>query len=750
MARRIGGVAVLLFVAALACPFSLHADDEVIKLFDGKSFDGWTSQNGNKVGAKWQIVDGMIHFDPKRDGSRGNLITDKEYRDYELSFEWKISKRGNSGLKYRVKKYGGRVLGCEYQILDDEGRNQKASKGTTASLYALYAPSEDRPIKPAGEFNTAKIVVCGNRIEHWLNGEKVVRADVGSEDWNKQISRSKFNKYDNFGENRFGRIMLTDHGSEVWYRNITLRPLSEEECGSVKPEPTSTKEKQPERPNILFIFTDDHAPHAIGAYGGSLSKVDPTPNIDRLAREGMLFQNSFCTNSICGPSRAVIQTGKHSHINGFMRNGNRFDGSQQTFPKLLQKAGYETAIIGKWHLGTDPQGYDHWQVLPGQGDYYNPDFLSPDGKKQIEGYCTDIVTDLAIDWLKQSRDAKKPFMLMCQHKAPHRCWMPPLRHLSLYDDRDIPVPDTLFDEWKDNASPARHQEMTISDHMHLVFDLFGPAEEGWDPNKVQGFDRSGFRNLQKMTDAQRKAWDAAYIPKNSEMREAGLKGKDLVRWKYQRYIKNYLRCVKGVDESVGRLMDYLDSAGLAENTIVIYSSDQGFYLGDHGWYDKRWMYEESLEMPLIVKWPGKTKPGTVNEELVQNLDYAETFLDIAGAKIPKDMQGRSLVPLLEGKTPKDWRDAIYYHYFEYPSVHMVARHDGIRTDRYKLIRFYQFGEWEFYDLEKDPDERTNEYDNPEYADEIARLKKQLESLRKEYGDDTDVKEMPKEWQQKFR
>lgn len=509
-----------------------------------------------------------------------------------------------------------------------------------------------------------------------------------------------------------------------------------------------------ERPNILFIFTDDHAPHAIGAYSEWLKDIDPTPNIDQLAKQGMLFQNSFCTNSICGPSRAVILTGKHSHLNGFMRNGNRFNGAQQTFPKLLQKAGYQTAMIGKWHLSSDPQGFNHWQVLPGQGDYYNPDFKTPKGRMRIEGYCTDIVTEMALKWLKDGRDPDKPFMLMCQHKAPHRTWMPPLRHLTLYDDVDIPEPPTLFDRYKDNASPARYQEMEVDRHMHLGYDLFvtphQTVHETLGLTVPKATDRSGIRNMQRMTPAQLKQWNAAYEPKNEAFRKAKLKGKDLVRWKYQRYIKDYLRCIKGVDESVGRMMQYLEQSGLDKNTIVIYSSDQGFYLGDHGWYDKRWMYEESLKMPFIVKWPAVTKPGSVNTDLVQNLDYAETFLDIAGAKIPGDMQGRSLVPLLKGQSPDDWRDAIYYHYFEYPSVHMVPRHYGIRTDRYKLIRFYQFDEWEFYDLEKDPDELANQYNNPKYSKEIARLKKDLASLRSHYQDNSDVTVMPTEWQQEFR
>ena len=502
-----------------------------------------------------------------------------------------------------------------------------------------------------------------------------------------------------------------------------------------------------QRPNIVFVFSDDLDQHAIGAYDGWLKSVNPTPNIDRLAAEGLLFQNSFCTNSICGPSRAVILTGKHSHLNGFMRNGNRFNGDQQTFPKLLRRVGYQTAMIGKWHLSSDPQGFDYWDVLPGQGDYYNPRLKSATGVRQVQGYCTDIVTDLALDWLK-NRDRDRPFMLMCQHKAPHRCWMPPLRHLTLYDDVDIPEPPTLFDDWKDNASPARFQEMEIDRHLHLVGDCFGPAPAGFDINSVRT-DRSGIRNLARMTPRQRAAWDAAYGPKNAALLKAGLRGRNLVRWKYNRYIRNYLRCIKGVDESLGTVMKFLEDNGLAENTIVIYSSDQGFYLGDHGWYDKRWMYEESFRMPLIVKWPGVTETGAVRTELVQNLDYAETFLDIAGAEIPADMQGQSLVPLLKGDRPADWRESLYYHYYEFPSVHQVAAHFGIRTQRYKLIRFYQFDEWEFYDLRQDPDELRNAYSDPAYADTISILKRDLQALRSRYKDNSDVSARP-DLQKRFR
>ncbi len=500
------------------------------------------------------------------------------------------------------------------------------------------------------------------------------------------------------------------------------------------------------RPNIVFVFSDDHACHAIGAYNGWLQSLNPTPHIDRLARQGMLFQNSFCTNSICGPSRAVILTGQFSHLNGFMRNGDKFDATQPTFPKRLQAAGYQTAMIGKWHLKSEPRGFDHWDVLPGQGDYYNPTLINADGQRKIEGYCTDIVTELALDWLKENGDGEKPFLLMCQHKAPHRNWMPPLRHLDLYNDAQIPVPSTLFDTQQDNARCVQLEEMEVDRHLDLVNDLFAVDEAVEDARTGQFQDRSGARNLKTMNPRQLAAWQAAYEAENRQLLASRPQGDDLVRWKYQRYIKNYLRCVRGVDDSVGQLLEYLDQSGLRDNTIVIYCSDQGFYLGDHGWYDKRFMYEESLKMPLIVSWPNVTRPGSVNTDLVQNLDYAETFLDLAGVEIPANMQGRSLVPLLRGQTPTDWRQAIYYHYYEFPGVHMVARHYGIRDQHYKLIHFYQFDEWEFYDLQMDPDESTNRYDDPQYETTIARLKSELNDLRRQYRDDSDVSVGSAEWQ----
>jgi len=492
-----------------------------------------------------------------------------------------------------------------------------------------------------------------------------------------------------------------------------------------------------QRPNILFIFSDDHACQAISAYG---SEINQTPHLDRLANEGMRFDNCFCTNAICAPSRAVILTGKHSHLNGMMDNIVTFDGSQQTFPKLLQKAGYQTAIIGKWHLRSNPTGFDYWEILPGQGHYYNPDFKTIKGKIQYTGYVTDIITDLTLKWLKQRREQDKPFMLMCQHKAPHHNWSPSPKHLTMYDDVTIREPKTLFDDYEGRGTAAKTQEMTIAEHLYLGRDMFiGPPI-----NKDELDIKRWKNNRRRLNKEQRAMWDAAYGPKNEAFARQNPTGKDLVRWKYQRYIKNYLRCIASLDENIGRLLNYLDETGLAKNTVVVYSSDQGFYLGEHGWFDKRFMYEESLRMPFIVRWLGNTQPGSINKHLVQNLDFAETFLDLAGVRPPQDMQGESLVPLLKGQNPANWRKSIYYHYWEYPAAHMVHRHYGVRTDRYKLIYFYELDEWEFYDLQQDPHELTNAYDNPAYANKIKELKTELYRLQKYYKDDNPYRprEMP--------
>ena len=480
------------------------------------------------------------------------------------------------------------------------------------------------------------------------------------------------------------------------------------------------------RPNILWIYSDDHAQNAVSAYGSRLAEVAPTPNIDRIANEGMIFRNSFVTNSICGPCRAVVLTGLHSHLNGFRQNGDKFDGSQQTFPKLFRGAGYQTALFGKWHLSSDPTGFDKWEVLPGQGHYYNPDFITPSGRIREEGYVTDIITDKALGWLQQERSAEKPFMLMVQHKAPHREWEPGPNHLTKFDDVTIPEPDTLFDDYSGRGTAAHEQDMTIDKTMRMGADLKVWTEE-------EKKDIAMKRTYGRMTEEQRAAWDAAYDPKNKEFLEANLEGDDLVRWKYQRYLKDYLRCIASVDDNVGRLLDYLEETGLDKNTVVFYSSDQSFYLGEHGWFDKRFIYEESLRTPLVARWPGVIAPGSETTAMVQNLDCAETFLDIAGLPVPENMQGRSMVPLMRGETPDDWRKSIYYHYYEGEGkVHNVYKHYGVRTERYKLAYFYTLDEWEFYDLEKDPKEMKSEYDNPVYAQQVAALKAELARLRKLY------------------
>lgn len=508
------------------------------------------------------------------------------------------------------------------------------------------------------------------------------------------------------------------------------------------------------RPNILFIFSDDHAEAAISAYGSHLAKSAPTPNLDRIANEGAIFHNSFCANSICGPSRACILTGLHSHTNGFLDNNNsRFDGSQRTFPKLIQKVGYETAIIGKWHLVSNPTGFNYWEILPGQGAYYNPDFIQMDNKrKRYEGYCTDIITDRALDWLKNKRDKDKPFVLMCQHKAPHRNWSPAPRHLTLFNDIEMPEPNTLFDDYEGNRSKTlKDHEMGIKDHMYWGHDMKFHGKD----SKFPEYFLSGIinRQYQRMNDAQKQQWDAAYGPKNTKLikgiESGDIKGKDITKWKYQRYIKDYLRCIKAVDENVGRLLQYLDKSGLAENTIVIYSSDQGFYLGEHGWYDKRWMFEESLAMPFLIRWPGVIPQGSESKTLIQNIDYAPTFLELAGVKVPENMHGKSLVNAFKdpSKPPKDWRKSIYYAYYG-ERTHQVAKHDGVRTEKHKLMFFPKTKEWNLFDLEKDPEEMTSVHNNPKYLNILTSLKNTYSENRKKFALNTatvPAHRMDQEW-----
>lgn len=476
----------------------------------------------------------------------------------------------------------------------------------------------------------------------------------------------------------------------------------------------------PAQPNILFIMADDHAWQAVSAYGESRHLIQ-TPNIDRLATEGMRFDRYLVNNALCGPSRASIITGTYSHINGFYNNANcRFDGSEITYPKLLQQAGYQTVMIGKWHLETDPTGFDHWEILPGQGIYYNPVMIRDGQRVRHHGYVTDIITDLSLDWLKH-RDPSKPFMMLCWQKAPHRPWEPNLNDLDFDHDRVYGLPDSLFDDYSGRGLAEHDQNMTIAKTMTLNSDgkLVDPPD---------------------LSPEQRKTWDAYYAPRNAAFKEKNLTGRALTEWKYNRFMHDYLGCIKGVDDSVGRLLKYLDDTGLASNTIVIYSSDQGFFLGEHGWFDKRWIFQESARAPFLIRWPGVIKPGSVNRDLVANIDVAETLLEAAGAPIPDRMQGRSFLPLLKGETPSDWRDAFYYHYYEYPAAHHVRPHYGLITDRYTLAHFYapDVDYWELFDRQKDPGEMRSVFGDPAYVDvqtnllqEVARMRVQLKEPPKD-------------------
>lgn len=468
-----------------------------------------------------------------------------------------------------------------------------------------------------------------------------------------------------------------------------------------------------QRPNIVFIMTDDHAAHAISAYG---SKINETPYLDRLAKTGVRFDNTFCVNSICTPSRATILTGKYSHLNG-VPTFNRFDGSQSHVARYLQQAGYFTAMVGKWHLGSEPTGFDRWTVLPGQGAYHNPAFLEPAGRRVIEGYATDIITDLAIDFLK-NRPKDKPFFLMCHHKAPHRPWEPNPKYKATFAKKTFLEPSTFNDDYKGRADAIRECEQKVSEDLTRndlkltpPADLKGPARNKWLSVKPTEVEVEIDGKLTKLT------------------------GQDLKKWKYQRYMQDYLACVQSVDDNVGRLVRWLDDNGLGENTLIIYTSDQGFFLGDHDLYDKRFMYEESLRMPFLVRWTGVVKPGSVQKSIAINPDFAPTFLDVAGAKIPSDMQGRSLVPLFKGESPSNWRTSFYYRYYHDPGHHNTRAHYGVRTQTHKLIYFWKKDQWEMYDLAKDPDELVNVYNEPAQQELVAKLKAELMRLKKEVRDD---------------
>lgn len=497
-----------------------------------------------------------------------------------------------------------------------------------------------------------------------------------------------------------------------------------------------------EKPNIIFIMSDDHAYQAISAYSDHLIQ---TPNIDRIGKEGIVFTNASVTNSICAPSRATILTGKHTHINGKVDNLMPFDTTQVTFPQLFQKAGYETAMFGKLHFGNNPKGVDDFMILPGQGNYINPDFISQKGDTTILGYATDIITDLTLNWLKKKRNPEKPFMLMYLHKAPHRPWWPTPEKFKEFYGKEFPLPASLFDDYSNRGSAAKTAEMNLLTHMKYVYDT-----KVW-PETIANMDGvtpevpdlvNAFTNIYNRATDEQKAQYKPFldaISKDFEENWPTMSSEEKMIWKYQRYMQDYLACISSVDDNVGRLLNYMDESDLSENTMVIYTSDQGFYLGEHGWFDKRFIYDESFKTPLLVRWPNKINPGITSDEMVQNLDFAQTFLEAAQIEVPKDMQGESLIPLLTSNE-KDWtRDAVYYHYYEYPAEHQVMRHYGIVTIDYKLAHFYyDVDEWELYDRKKDPQEMNNVYHDPAYADVAKELHKKLEELRVQYKDSDEL------------
>lgn len=499
-----------------------------------------------------------------------------------------------------------------------------------------------------------------------------------------------------------------------------------------RPAPAITPDTDAPRYNIVYIMTDDHTAQMLSAYD---TRYAHTPNLDRLARNnGVKFNNSFVANSLSGPSRACMITGKHSHANGFRDNesGIPFDGSQPTFPKYLQQAGYETALFGKWHLISNPTGFDTWRVVPGQGDYYNPTFINQDGSQEIvHGYLTNLVTDMSLDWLDKREDKEKPFALLIHHKAQHRNWMADTCNLRLYEDKVFPMPDNFFDDYEGRPAAKAAQMRIASPHdMDIQYDL-----KMLHPDSVTRLKSNYEAFLGRMDPEQRKAWDDFYNPIIKEFYSSNLQGKELAEWKFQRYIRDYLKTLKSLDDNVGRVLDYLEEHNLLDNTLVVYTSDQGFYMGEHGWFDKRFMYEESLNTPLLMHLPKGLKANGDIDEMVQNIDYAPTFLEIAGVEIPEDIHGKSLLPLLKGEHPDDWRDAIYYHFYEYPAEHMVKRHYGVRTNRYKLMHFYNdIDVWELYDLQEDPTEMNNIYGKPGTEEITRQLMKRLKELQIEYKD----------------
>lgn len=505
---------------------------------------------------------------------------------------------------------------------------------------------------------------------------------------------------------------------------------------------SSCREKpQNQRPNIVFIMSDDHAYQAISAYDNTLIE---TPNIDRIAKAGMLFTNASVTNSICAPSRATILTGKHSHINGKVDNVSPFDTSNVTFPQLLQAAGYQTAMFGKLHFGNNPKGFDQFKILPGQGSYYNPEFITKnEGNIKVSGYVTDIITDFTLDWLAKERQPNKPFLLMYLHKAPHRNWMMAERHMEEFTQKTFPEPATLFDTHA-GMPAAAVAEMRVNGNLGWAGDtkLFPETMAELGIKELNAIDIVRFNNEKnRLNESQRANFDKSYWKISADFKEkfSTMTAQDIAKWRYQRYMQDYLGTIKAVDENVGRVLDYLEENNLMENTIIVYTSDQGFYLGEHGWFDKRFVYDESFKTPLLVAWPNRIKAGTSSDELVQNLDFAQTFLDAAGVNQPTDMQGLSMLPVLTGNLQNWQREAVYYHYYEHPSEHNVNRHYAAITKDYKLIHYYFDQDyWELIDRKKDPLEQHNCYNDPAYTEVRQNMHQQLAALRVKYGDNEAI------------
>lgn len=555
--------------------------------------------------------------------------------------------------------------------------------------------------------------------------------------------------------------------------NLALLPAIALSCVPVKT--IAQNQQATDCPNILYIMCDDHAMQAISAYGSPISKLAPTPNIDRLARRGMLFKSAFVENSLSAPSRACLITGQYSHQNGQRQLFEGIDSSKTFVSELLQRNGYETGLVGKWHLLCEPKGFNWYHILDDQGKYYNPTFCSTDhfgDYKQETGYATELITKHAIEFL-DNRNKNKPFFLMVHHKAPHRNWMPAPKYMNKYADVEFPMPETFWDDYATRGSAAHTQKMNIAYAMELIQDLKVPELlDTTDVKSVASYNAL-MGELGRLNKEQRTIYDRYYMPRNRKFLNAKLEGKELIKWKYNNYIRDYMAVIASVDESVGLLLDYLEKKQLEKNTIIVYTSDQGFYMGEHGWFDKRFMYEESMHTPLIISYPGHIKEGSVSEALVQNIDFAPTFLSLAGIKQPKEMSGRSLVPLFNGYTPKNWRKDIYYHYYDYPTFHLVRKHDGVRTERYKLIHFYGKGGergaqenkyqlipgthenrlynalknaeyfqndsdvnyYELYDLQNDPNELDNIYGKKGTEKIFKRLKKTLDNYRKNFNID---------------